>query len=337
MPATRGSNCSKGSSPSCFPMTRPCGSMNISVGQARPPKRCQTAKSRSFTTGCSMRYRSTASRKLAVSRSAGNLGEWTPTTITRSPYFCSIFRNCGKVCMQLIQQKVQKSMIASRPRRSAMCSGRDTLSQSSPCGKSGGANRAGVGVNGHPGSMVPTPCSWASYQRYNVPNTMSASGWWRPRPGRLTWPARRPSLRAVLIAILAVGLALSMRGASAILLNGQPTGRATAALASTRAAADAAILADSNRLTGAVQADPHAVRASAQVALAAGRNDATIATFLKLRWAGRLSAALERYGAMLTFPEAQQLSLAAAGIQHYAAQLHNGLLHDGPGRMIIVS
>src|SRR5438445_8313481 len=86
MPATRGSNCSKGSSPSCFPMTRPSGSMNISVGQARPPKRCQTAKSRSFTTGCSMRYRSTASRKLAVSRSAGNLGEWTPTTITRSPY-----------------------------------------------------------------------------------------------------------------------------------------------------------------------------------------------------------------------------------------------------------
>jgi hypothetical protein len=28
--------------------------------------------------------------------------------------------------MQLIQQNVQKSMIASRPRRSAMCSGRAT-------------------------------------------------------------------------------------------------------------------------------------------------------------------------------------------------------------------
>jgi len=167
---------------------------------------------------------------------------------------------------------------------------------------------------------------------------MSASGWWRSRPGRLTWPARRPYLRAVLIAILAVGLALSSRGASAIPLNGQPTGRATAALASTATAAeDAAIRADSNRLAGAVHADPHAVRAAAQVALAAGRNDATIATFFKLRWAGRLSAALERYGAMLTVPEAQQLSLAAAGIQHYAAQLHNGLLHDGPGRMILVS
>src|SRR5437870_2494449 len=163
----------------------------------------------------------------------------------------------------------------------------------------GGANHAGVGVNGHR-SMVPTPRSWASSQRYNMPNTMSASGWWRSRPGRLTWPARRPSLRAVLIAILAAGLALSSRGASAILLNGQPTRSATAALASTPAAAeDAVISADSNRLTGAVQADPHAVRASAQVALAAGRNDATVATFLKLRWAGRLSAAPERLGPML--------------------------------------
>jgi hypothetical protein len=65
------------------------------------------------------------------------LGECTPTTITRSPYFRSIFRNCGKVCRQLIQQKVQKSMIASRPRRSEMCNGRATLSQSNPSGKSG--------------------------------------------------------------------------------------------------------------------------------------------------------------------------------------------------------
>jgi hypothetical protein len=53
-------------------------------------------------------------------------------TTTWSPYFCSIFRNCGNMCMQLIQQKVQKSMIASRPRRSANRSGLVTFSQSSP-------------------------------------------------------------------------------------------------------------------------------------------------------------------------------------------------------------
>src|SRR5204863_362326 len=55
IPPTSGSNCSKGSSPSCLPMTRPCGSTNINVGQARPPNWFQTAKSRSLTTGCSIR------------------------------------------------------------------------------------------------------------------------------------------------------------------------------------------------------------------------------------------------------------------------------------------
>jgi len=39
--------------------------------------------------------------------------------------------------MQLIQQNVQKSMMANRARRSASRNGRATLSQSNPCGKSG--------------------------------------------------------------------------------------------------------------------------------------------------------------------------------------------------------
>jgi lipoprotein-anchoring transpeptidase ErfK/SrfK len=99
----------------------------------------------------------------------------------------------------------------------------------------------------------------------------------------------------------------------------------------------AAVQAEASRLAAAFQADPQAMRASAQAALAAGRNDATVAAFLKLRWAGRLSAALERYGAMLSLSDASRFTLAAAGVQHYAAQLHNGLLHDGPSRLILVS
>jgi hypothetical protein len=42
--------------------------------------------------------------------------------------------------MQLIQQKVQKSMIASRPRRSANRSGLATFSQVEPLGKFGRPN-----------------------------------------------------------------------------------------------------------------------------------------------------------------------------------------------------
>jgi lipoprotein-anchoring transpeptidase ErfK/SrfK len=148
----------------------------------------------------------------------------------------------------------------------------------------------------------------------------------------------QPSPHAVLVAIVAAVIALSSRGASATVLNGQPTRGASVALASTPAAMENAdIQTEASRLTAAVQADPQAVRASAQLALAAGRNDATVASFLKLRWAARLSAALERYAVMLGASDGQHLVLAAAGVQHYATQLRNGLLHDGPSRMIIVS
>ena len=167
---------------------------------------------------------------------------------------------------------------------------------------------------------------------------MSASERWGSRRGWPSWRAHPPSVPAVLMAILTAGLALSSQGASAIALNGLASRGAPAALESTPAAmASAAIQADASRLTAAVQADPHAVRTTAQATLAAGRNDATVAAFLKLRWAARSSAELERYGAMLAFQDGQHLALAAAGVEHYAAQLHNGLLHDGPSRLITVS
>ena len=167
---------------------------------------------------------------------------------------------------------------------------------------------------------------------------MSASALWRSRPD---WPAgwpRRLSPRALLVGALSVGLALSSTAASAIALNGRPAHDANAAPAITPAAVErAALQAEASRLAAAFQADPQALRASAQVALAVGRNDATVATFLKLRWAARLSAAIERYGAMLASTDAQRTTLGIAGVQRYAAQLHNGLLHDGPAKLIIVS
>src|SRR5256714_5722424 len=109
--------------------------------------------------------------------------------------------------------------------------------------------------------MVPTPHPLVPFERYNMTNTMSASN-----AGRL------------LIAIVAAGLALSSRGASATALTGQPTPGATAALASTPAAVeDAAVQAEASRLTAAFQADPQAMRSSADRALASAPHDATIA------------------------------------------------------------
>jgi len=156
---------------------------------------------------------------------------------------------------------------------------------------------------------------------------MSASEWWRSGHASPSWRPHSPSLRGVLIAMVTTGLVLSSAGASAIALNGLASHGAPAARESRPAAME----------NTALQADPDAVRTTAQTTLAAGRNDATVAAFLKLRWAARLSAALERYGAMLAFQDAHHLALAAAGVDHYAAQLHNGLLHDGPSRLITVS
>jgi len=152
----------------------------------------------------------------------------------------------------------------------------------------------------------------------------------------MSW--RRPSARTISILALTAGLVVSSRGANAIALSGQPLDGASPAAESTPAAAENAVLqAEASRLTAQYQSNPQALRQSAQAALSAGRNDATVAAFLKLRWAGRLSAGLERFGALLSFTDGQRLTLGAAGVRRYAAQLHDGLLHDGPSRLITVS
>jgi lipoprotein-anchoring transpeptidase ErfK/SrfK len=216
-----------------------------------------------------------------------------------------------------------------------MCSGRATLIQSSPAGKSGARTvpayeRSAIDPNG---TGVAPP---GSGERYNSTNTMGASGYSQSRAHRPAWLARRPSKRTLLIAVVAAGLVLSSRGANAVALNGE---RLHGATPESRAAAAevAAIQAEASRLRNQYQADPAALLGSAQAALSAGRNDAAIALFLKRGWANRLSAALERYGAMLAPSDPQHLALAAAGIQHYATQLHSSLLRNGPLRLITIS
>ena len=157
---------------------------------------------------------------------------------------------------------------------------------------------------------------------------------WRP-----AWRPRRPSGRTLLIIALSAGLALSGRGASAIALETQPAAGAGRVDSPAQAAAreTAAVQAQASRLTVQYRNDPQALEHSAQASLSAGRNDATVAVFLRLRWAGWLDAALEHYGAMLPATDLPQLALAAAGIQRYGAALHHALLHDGPSRLIVVS
>jgi len=157
---------------------------------------------------------------------------------------------------------------------------------------------------------------------------------WHGRPWRPIWP----SWRAVLVAVVVVGLALGSRGTSGTAL---PDGLVGAAplhrSGSERAIGLAAFQADADRLAAQYAGSPATLRRMGRTALAEGRNDATVADFLKLRWVGRLDAELERYGAALASTRPGDLAFAVAGVQHYSAEIHNGLLHDGPGRLITVS
>ena len=153
---------------------------------------------------------------------------------------------------------------------------------------------------------------------------------------RMARPAPRPSRRTLLISVVVVGLGLSVPGANAVARSDASLSSATLERAP-GAAEDAAVRAEATQLRARYHADPAALLASAQAALSSGRNDATIAFFLKRGWADRMNAALERYGAMLGSADTQTLALADAGIQHYATQLHASLMQSGPARLITIS
>src|SRR5439155_26878378 len=74
-----------------------------------------------------------------------NFAEWTPMTTTGSFAKRSSTRlRIGRTCMQLMQQEVQKSRTATRPRRSPFTlKGRRALIQVSPDGNSGQRTRGG--------------------------------------------------------------------------------------------------------------------------------------------------------------------------------------------------
>lgn len=111
------------------------------------------------------------------------------------------------------------------------------------------------------------------------------------------------------------------------------------ALSQTQAADLAAIQAAAPALKAADGADPARLRRDGQKSLAAGRNDATVAAYLRLTAVTRPYDQLERYGATLqqagTDPD--QLALAAAGLQHYQQAIHSSLLGALPHQAIIVS
>jgi lipoprotein-anchoring transpeptidase ErfK/SrfK len=87
-----------------------------------------------------------------------------------------------------------------------------------------------------------------------------------------------------------------------------------------------------------------AMRSAGQVALANGRNDASVAAYLNrsrsLDGWPPISATygrLEPYSALLGSTDVNQVALASYATQRYAREIHNGLAGSMPGKTIVVS
>lgn len=147
-----------------------------------------------------------------------------------------------------------------------------------------------------------------------------------------------PKPRSVL-----VGIAIAAVGAASLTASAVSDPALSAASAAPAAGLqlvtdDQAALKDAaSALAARYQGNSPALRAVGATALAAGRNDATVAGFLRLRWIDRLDFQLERYGGQLHATGVDQLALAVAGAQHYSELIHKALLQDGSAQFVVVT
>ena len=120
-----------------------------------------------------------------------------------------------------------------------------------------------------------------------------------------SWGSLWQRQRAMVIVVVMTGAGLGSSGVTA----------AGAAGASQRdptpSAEAAAINADAGRLATQYRGNRQVLQEAGRAGLTAGRNDATVAEFLQLGWARRLSAALERHGAMLDSVHVRQVAFGS--------------------------
>lgn len=147
----------------------------------------------------------------------------------------------------------------------------------------------------------------------------------------VAWTRRR----ALVIGALAGLLAITSQAASALSRSDE------AGPAESIAATAPTVEPEVQQAAGALQArygaNAPALIDAGQAALRSGRNDATIAALLRLRWVGRFDVRLEHYGAGLASSDPAHLALAVAGVQRYSELIHRALLGDAPNQLVIVS
>lgn len=79
------------------------------------------------------------------------------------------------------------------------------------------------------------------------------------------------------------------------------------------------------------------VRSAGNAAVGPARNDATVATLLKLGGVQKLAHRVDHYAALVTSPDLDLVALGAAGAQSLQGKLHSMLVSGMPQRTIVVS
>ena len=178
----------------------------------------------------------------------------------------------------------------------------------------------------------------AAAARYNDDDIMHASG-----NVILQWLAAaetdlRARWRGLLAVIVAATVAITTQTASAVARGSiQPAAPGMTAAGTPAIAPEAALNDAARSLLTQSSGRLQALAGAGRSALARGRDEATVADFLRLRWISRLDATLERYGRLLVSPDPKVLALGIVGVQHYSELIHKALLQDGPDRIILVS
>jgi lipoprotein-anchoring transpeptidase ErfK/SrfK len=108
-------------------------------------------------------------------------------------------------------------------------------------------------------------------------------------------------------------------------------------LGTAQAAENATVQKLAEDLKADQKSNPQAIRHNGQVALAGGRNDATVAAFLKIDAINRAYRAMERFAGALDSNDLNQLAVGTAGVQRYSTQIHEALAKAMPKHTIAVS
>ena len=137
--------------------------------------------------------------------------------------------------------------------------------------------------------------------------------------------------------IATLGTAADPRAVAAVTSQATAIARDAAAAGAAAAAEQAQLQQAADALKAQFGGNIDQLRAAGAAAVAATRNDATVAQMLKITGADKTGHRIEHYSTLLTNSGIDQVALGAAGAQSLQKKIHDALTAGMPSRTIVVS